>query len=144
MNNIFLKSFHKQKTKKQINKQANQPPVASIRNTLLPSVSKFIPHYIKNGERIMKSLVYKIYFFFQLSCILNFFCDYVTDASPLLLCACYSSMWCSLHNLLRDQSARQDQQKNGNFMNKHLLKNHIISSFSLSTVVTPHLQIELV
>lgn len=55
MNNIFLKSFHKQKNKKQINKQTNQPPVASIRNNLLPSVSKFTPHYIKNGERIMKS-----------------------------------------------------------------------------------------
>lgn len=45
--------------------------VASIRNNLLPSVNKFIPFYIKTGGRIMKSLLYKIYSSFQLSCVLN-------------------------------------------------------------------------
>lgn len=104
-----------------------KPPVASIRNNLLPSVSKFIPFSIKTGERIMKSL--QNIFFFPAELCFKFSFDCVTDALVLLLCACFPTMWCLLHNLLRDQSARQDQQKNGIFMNKHLLKNKILSFY---------------
>lgn len=104
-----------------------KPAVASIRNNLLPSVSKFIPFSIKTGERIMKSL--QNIFFFPAELYFKFSFDCVTDALVLLLCACFPSMWCLLLNLLRDQSARQDQQKNGIFMNKHLLKNKFLSFY---------------